>query len=518
VRQAMESMFGAGFAAVRIHVGPHPATIGAVAFTHGTNIHFSPGHYDPSTVQGRRVLAHELTHVVQQRAGRVRNPEGSGVALVSDRALEAEAERMSLRASSLRIAPAAPGPLPVQRKTQHGGAIQMWPRALTAMEARQFLNEQIDAYCHAHAATPFTADTLKDHEADEYKALMLRFRGDPAKPDSWMNEKAAKIYARNVVAEYAPKPRRLTLSEARTIINDDIKASVLRRFAHPSLIDSLRDFDAKDYKDMVTRLRGTDHQPEVWPNYKAAQIYGKTVKIADGYVGDHLVPSAMAWPRALSEDEATVVIHTAVGAELKRRTAMGEGYPKSEEARIQGKKGEALKEFKGLLISVRGPAGREVWRNSDDARRYLEVSGQIEEFVTAVLRIPSVPLTFATTLDSTSYSMRHLFCNAVRAKHNSVDDNNLRNALNRMEAYNAVHGNGDLTKMVVGTATKTDIGRLQGGQHASFGRGPGGCTFFFRRSGGTTHEILAIGYHVLNAENYEIVWAFNAALRGRWSF
>ena len=46
------------------------------------------------------MLGHELTHVLQQRAGRVRNPMGTGVAVVQDPALEAEAERMGLRAAS----------------------------------------------------------------------------------------------------------------------------------------------------------------------------------------------------------------------------------------------------------------------------------------------------------------------------------------------------------------------------------------------------------------------------------
>src|SRR5688572_2574417 len=48
VRQRMESVFGASFADVRIHIGPHAATLGALAFTHGTHIYFAPGQYDPA--------------------------------------------------------------------------------------------------------------------------------------------------------------------------------------------------------------------------------------------------------------------------------------------------------------------------------------------------------------------------------------------------------------------------------------------------------------------------------------
>jgi hypothetical protein len=97
VRQRMESAFGQDFAQVRVHVGPHVRPTGALAFTQGTNIHFAPGQYNPSTPQGRQMLAHELAHVVQQRTGRVQNPFGSGTAVVHDQRLEAEAERLAQR-------------------------------------------------------------------------------------------------------------------------------------------------------------------------------------------------------------------------------------------------------------------------------------------------------------------------------------------------------------------------------------------------------------------------------------
>jgi len=99
VRQKMEALFGQSFADVRVHVGPHVSAMGAVAFTQGTDIHMAPGRYEPSTPRGQAILGHELTHVVQQRAGRVRNPFGGGVAVVQDRALEAEADRMARRAA-----------------------------------------------------------------------------------------------------------------------------------------------------------------------------------------------------------------------------------------------------------------------------------------------------------------------------------------------------------------------------------------------------------------------------------
>ncbi len=100
VQKKMESFFNTSFADVRVHVGHEAASIGALAFTHGTDLYFAPGQYNPQATHGQQLLGHELTHVVQQRAGRVRNPMGAGIAVVQDPALEAEADRMGLRVAS----------------------------------------------------------------------------------------------------------------------------------------------------------------------------------------------------------------------------------------------------------------------------------------------------------------------------------------------------------------------------------------------------------------------------------
>jgi Domain of unknown function (DUF4157) len=114
IQKKMEAFFNASFADVRVHVGHEASSIGALAFTHGTDLYFAPGQYNPESTPGQQLLGHELTHVVQQRAGRVRNPLGSGIAVVQDPALEAEAERMGLRAASfvrpIQAKPAAFGP------------------------------------------------------------------------------------------------------------------------------------------------------------------------------------------------------------------------------------------------------------------------------------------------------------------------------------------------------------------------------------------------------------------------
>lgn len=70
-RRFMEERFGHDFGGVRVHTGPQAVegarSIGARAFTVGQRIAFDRGEYRPNTSAGRALLAHELTHVVQQR-------------------------------------------------------------------------------------------------------------------------------------------------------------------------------------------------------------------------------------------------------------------------------------------------------------------------------------------------------------------------------------------------------------------------------------------------------------------
>lgn len=99
-RQRMESGFGTDFADVRTHVGSEAPSIGALAYTRGSNIHFAPGQYNPSSSGGQKLLAHELTHVVQQRAGRVPVPSGPGLPINDSPALEREADVLGNKALS----------------------------------------------------------------------------------------------------------------------------------------------------------------------------------------------------------------------------------------------------------------------------------------------------------------------------------------------------------------------------------------------------------------------------------
>lgn len=100
VRTKMERAFNTSFADVRVHEGNHAASVGAIAYTQGNNIHFAPGQFKPETHAGQTLLGHELAHVVQQRQGRVK-PTGQvkGLPLNDNPALEQEADRLGRKAA-----------------------------------------------------------------------------------------------------------------------------------------------------------------------------------------------------------------------------------------------------------------------------------------------------------------------------------------------------------------------------------------------------------------------------------
>ena len=113
-RVQMESSFGTDFSSVRIHTGGEADAsakqLGAHAYTVGDDVVFANGRYEPDSPTGQRTLAHELTHVVQQRSGPVDgNDTGGGVKVShpSDR-YEQAAEAMADHVVAGRMAESAP--------------------------------------------------------------------------------------------------------------------------------------------------------------------------------------------------------------------------------------------------------------------------------------------------------------------------------------------------------------------------------------------------------------------------
>ncbi|KUJ64146.1 hypothetical protein ACZ90_61180 [Streptomyces albus subsp. albus] len=125
-RSDMEARLGADFSDVRVHTGTEAHNsardVGARAYTVGSNVVFQRDAYDPASHEGRTTLAHELTHVIQQRNGPVEGTEAPGGIRVSDpsdrfeQEATANAERVMSQPAPTQQAPApAPAAASVQR-------------------------------------------------------------------------------------------------------------------------------------------------------------------------------------------------------------------------------------------------------------------------------------------------------------------------------------------------------------------------------------------------------------------
>ena len=104
-RAYFEPRFGQDFSGVRVHTGAAAAQsareVNAYAYTVGHNMVFGPSQFAPGTQQGRRLLAHELTHVVQQGRSSVlvqmpRTDQRTSNGLTLEREANAAAERIEI--------------------------------------------------------------------------------------------------------------------------------------------------------------------------------------------------------------------------------------------------------------------------------------------------------------------------------------------------------------------------------------------------------------------------------------
>ena len=102
-RAFFEPRFGYDFSKVRVHADTRASksaqAVNALAYTVGRDLVFSAGRYSPDTTEGRRLLAHELTHVTQQNGAEVPSAS-SGLAGFPDKARGAQHSRSIVNVGS----------------------------------------------------------------------------------------------------------------------------------------------------------------------------------------------------------------------------------------------------------------------------------------------------------------------------------------------------------------------------------------------------------------------------------
>lgn len=144
LRTDMEGRFGHDFDDVRVHddgaAHRSAASVNAQAYTVGSNIVFQSGKYDPGSDAGKHMIAHELTHVVQQRNGPVDGTEAGGGVKISDPSDRFEREAVA-NADHVMAAP-APAPAAGVQRVADTGVVQREEAPEEEETAQTFVQRQ----------------------------------------------------------------------------------------------------------------------------------------------------------------------------------------------------------------------------------------------------------------------------------------------------------------------------------------------------------------------------------------
>ncbi|WP_245557534.1 DUF4157 domain-containing protein [Deinococcus peraridilitoris] len=216
--------------AVRIHADSEAdilaKSVHAVAFTTGSDIFFRAGTYNPNTPGGLELLAHEVTHTVQQRQGRV----GPGVD--PDAGLEAEARRMGAKLA--RVMPSVHTLLP---SNPHAPGVYSPKAALARVQ---------DGAAQRVALKPL-------HDLQPSGHTVQRF-GNPL---SWAADKAKEGVASALSA--IPGYRELSLALGRDLVTGKAMNG------NPDVIlDALALWVPGPLKDVLRALKETGAIPKAW--------------------------------------------------------------------------------------------------------------------------------------------------------------------------------------------------------------------------------------------------------------
>lgn len=177
-RAFFERRFGTDFGDVRVHTGARAAeasrSVNADAFTLGRDVFFGRGEYRPDARAGRRLLAHELAHVVQQRS----DARGSG----------GSSHRIQRRVEAGRVSceryPKDPSQYPIFRAINTTDPVGV----LRSADARaiEMLTTTIDELSYVRTRVRAGEDPSWPLISDAVaRAMHRRLRLDPSDPDVW---------------------------------------------------------------------------------------------------------------------------------------------------------------------------------------------------------------------------------------------------------------------------------------------------------------------------------------------
>jgi len=221
VREPMEQAFGADFSGVRVHTDANSdvlnRSISARAFTTGQDIFFKQGEYDPGSRGGQELLAHELTHVVQQTGGGgIQAKLDVPIDDNSDQKASVSSFKQSLTQTTVQRVPITLPEITIvgdphfyqraQQRNEYYSAhppLPGWP-----------YEDRLRSLWLARAYDDF-ADTVR-----EYQTTVMGQTGDQA--DGILGSKtAASIQTRPMLAEQNPAPAETNASDGSSVQQTD---------------------------------------------------------------------------------------------------------------------------------------------------------------------------------------------------------------------------------------------------------------------------------------------------------
>jgi outer membrane protein OmpA-like peptidoglycan-associated protein len=309
VRSDMEGHFGVDLSAVRVHTGTRAdalnQSVQARAFTVGSDIFFSGGSYDPSGTEGRELLAHELTHVVQQNAGLA--ADGVAVSHPADPA-EEEARRVAtaIATAPSGVDPAARLPLNLLPSTAGNRAVA---RFLAPQAVQRFAGPEHEQLGNATGATidlgggiVLTWGEVVAIAGDEYGSVD-ELRADLASPGGPARLRGRLVHDRVAGPIPAVLPAESEHSSARYV------ELAMHNAAHFSAggtaIPTWRSYHENAL--LLATMSGMDGSDQEWQQAQLNEAFGQHF-LTDSFSAGHVrTPRAeiMAWyqsdfaPRAL---------------------------------------------------------------------------------------------------------------------------------------------------------------------------------------------------------------------------
>lgn len=171
-RGLMESRFGHDFSHVRVHTDARAAEsareVGALAYTVGRHVVFAAGHYQPRTGAGQHLIAHELTHTMQQ-GDRPLAPQAKLEIGEERDELEREADNVAERVMKGALTGTAPPLQPPPPLSQSSG-----PLIQRATEAKEGAGVAAAAKADAAETAPKTLSLIVEDETDQLAPGQMR--------------------------------------------------------------------------------------------------------------------------------------------------------------------------------------------------------------------------------------------------------------------------------------------------------------------------------------------------------